>query len=1000
MESVPYSIATWERSVGKDQQDQRGSHRAVVHVAEEADAVHAHLPWRRRDIAPEAKAVIVVDAATSNKIDNVFTLEITNEYGDIAFQPLTVPGDYHIYYLPHSKPRHPMDSASYKYLAPGDTADPEWEKRNGLDGAPSSSLPRARLLRFEARSEWDRFDPMEIPATAKETENFLTAHPDRDYLVFPEDRRFPIRMFEAIPVRWINQDPGNAFTGQAQPGEYYTFQLGIYAARSSVENLKISTALQPKTENRKPKTALTCFNLEGTDWLGRPMEKRFDVPRGRVRALWFGVQIPDDASDSFQGTVTLQPEGGVETTVKIRIDVSGPLLSDHGDSELWRHSRLRWLNSTMGLEDTLVPPFTPLEVSGDRVGCLGREILFGENGLPRSIRSFFRHGELPEKPGEGRELLAGPIRFLVEIGDELVDWQEASDRIVKANDAVLIRESACRAGPLTKRTRLEMEFDGSLHYEISLSAAEPTPIGDIRLEVPFRREIAGYMLGFSRSGGRRPAEWDWEWKEDWSDNMVWLGDPGTGLQCKLITEPGVWQKENLMATGLPETWWNGGKGGAKIRENGDAVLVTAFSGQRLLEPGEPLVFRFRFLVTPFKPIDKRHWGWRIGDALRGSTIKHAHHGISVNPFINYPFVYPDALAAGVRFEREEGSEKVMIYYTVRELSNRAAELWALRSLGDEIFFVGDVRGSASTYEVMGDYGAEAGSEDYYGGYPWLQEHLVAGYSWRWMMPTDAPGEPVDAAIATQPLSRWHNYYIEGLAWLIEHTDIDGIYLDGIGYDREIIKRVRRVLHELKPEDAYINFHSGNSAHDATTHRVTPMSGYMEHLPYISHLHFGEHYDNSESSDYYLIEMSGIPFGLVNEYRGTPHKENPYRGMIYAGAGRQDESRYSLWPFWDDFGIQETEMIGYWEPDCPVRTGREDILATVYRKPGRALIALASWAPDDAEVTLEMDWKSLGLDAGSATLTAPAIEHFQKAATFAPTEAIPVAANKGWLLVVE
>jgi hypothetical protein len=94
------------------------------------------------------------------------------------------------------------------------------------------------------------------------------------------------------------------------------------------------------------------------------------------------------------------------------------------------------------------------------------------------------------------------------------------------------------------------------------------------------------------------------------------------------------------------------------------------------------------------------------------------------------------------------------------------------------------------------------------------------------------------------------------------------------------------------------------------------------------------------------------------------------------------------------------MIGYWEPDCPVRTGREDILATVYRKPGRALIAPARWAPDDAEVTLEMCWKSLGLDAGSATLTAPAIEHFQESATFLPEGTIPVMANKGWLLVVE
>ena len=35
----------------------------------------------------------------------------------------------------------------------------------------------------------------------------------------------------------------------------------------------------------------------------------------------------------------------------------------------------------------------------------------------------------------------------------------------------------------------------------------------------------------------------------------------------------------------------------------------------------------------------------------------------------------------------------------------------------------------------------------------------------------------------------------------------------------------------------------------------------------------------------------------------------------------------------------------------------------------------------------------------ATITAPAIENFQDAATFEPGDAIPVPAGKGWLLVI-
>ena len=99
IETVPYGVGSWEL-------DKRGSHRAVVRVEEPADAVRAFLPWRRRDLAPETKAVIVTDARTGSRIDNVVTLNVTGEYGDIVFQPVTVPGDYHVYYLPHPEPRH------------------------------------------------------------------------------------------------------------------------------------------------------------------------------------------------------------------------------------------------------------------------------------------------------------------------------------------------------------------------------------------------------------------------------------------------------------------------------------------------------------------------------------------------------------------------------------------------------------------------------------------------------------------------------------------------------------------------------------------------------------------------------------------------------------------------------------------------------------------------------------------------------------------------------
>jgi hypothetical protein len=77
-----------------------------------------------------------------------------------------------------------------------------------------------------------------------------------------------------------------------------------------------------------------------------------------------------------------------------------------------------------------------------------------------------------------------------------------------------------------------------------------------------------------------------------------------------------------------------------------------------------------------------------------------------------------------------------------------------------------------------------------GGYSWLQEHLGDDYIAAWYVP-----EIKDAAIVNSGMSRWHNYYVEGMNWLVQNVGIDGIYLDDVAFDRITMKRIKRVLHK-------------------------------------------------------------------------------------------------------------------------------------------------------------------------------------------------------------
>ena len=130
--------------------------------------------------------------------------------------------------------------------------------------------------------------------------------------------------------------------------------------------------------------------------------------------------------------------------------------------------------------------------------------------------------------------------------------------------------------------------------------------------------------------------------------------------------------------------------------------------------------------------------------------------------------------------------------------------------------------------------------------------------------------------------------------------------------------------------------------------------------------------------------------------------NPWRGMLYGMTGRSPRvDNGPLWKLWDSFGMQHSEMIGYWVKDNPVKTNSEKTLATIYRHTGeKTLISLATWEDTDAKVTLSVDWAALGLDPSKVTLYAPEIENFQPETTWKPGDEITVPKGKGLLISVQ
>ena len=508
-QDVPYGFGQWEA-------DSFGTQRAVVVVTGAADAVWAHLEWRRRDQAPDQKDIIVIDARTGLRVANVARVAVNREYGDLVFQPVSGPGEYDIYFQPYTGTfRSPYPKITYR--PPMATADSAWLGRHGLApaaGARRADFPAARVESFQADQEFDSRAPMEVIATRAERERLLARYPGAAYLVFPEDRSHPIRMPTDLPVRWIRTGAGGSFAGSAARGEFYTFQLGVWAARRSLGNVRVrfGPLVQGREGGTIPDSAFRCFHQGGMDWLGRDFVRQIDVDSGRIQALWCGVQVPVGAvAGTYSGALSVTAAGEPATSIRLSLLVSPDTIRNAGDDDPYRMSRLRWLDSRLAEDDGLVPPYTPVTQHGDTVGVLGRRVALGPSGLPVSIRSYFTI-EMTGLSDTAREVLAGPIALVAEDSEgRVLAWQAHGVSVVRQAEGAVAWESASEAGPLSMQVHADLEFDGNLEFSVSLRARESVALGDVRLEIPLARPVARYVMGLGLKGGEAPDSFDWAW---------------------------------------------------------------------------------------------------------------------------------------------------------------------------------------------------------------------------------------------------------------------------------------------------------------------------------------------------------------------------------------------------------------------------------------------------------------------------------------------------------
>ena len=295
----------------------------------------------------------------------------------------------------------------------------------------------------------------------------------------------------------------------------------------------------------------------------------------------------------------------------------------------------------------------------------------------------------------------------------------------------------------------------------------------------------------------------------------------------------------------------------------------------------------------------------------GVEVINLHHALKENPFINLPYTAASLPYLQQFVEQAHREElKVCLYYTIRELSVHAPEFWAFAAMRGEILFPGPGNEARPETAPMGAH-------------PYLQTNCRFGYlsAWAEAVKEGPHAGELDLAVETAPGRRFENYYLEGLRYLLERCPIDGLYLDDISLSREGFRRLGTIFRSIRKCEPILNLHSWNSYNPRFPNygNASPVLRDLHFYPFLSSLWIGEAFDyEGTSPDYYLTEISGLPFGLMSEMldRGG----NPWRGMLFAMTGRLGwlADPRPLWKLFDSFDLAHSRMITFCDAAPAVR----------------------------------------------------------------------------------
>ncbi len=411
-----------------------------------------------------------------------------------------------------------------------------------------------------------------------------------------------------------------------------------------------------------------------------------------------------------------------------------------------------WKGNRLGLDDVVIPPFTPLTVQGRTVGTILRRHVMADNGLWSQVNAL------------GADILSGPMRLEARQGGKPVPVS-ARLTLGPARPTSVTATSAWKAGTLRGRTTSIFDYDGCMKVTLTLAPTK-TPLDSLDLVIPFKDGIAPLMHACgeglrSNYGGFVPK----------GEGTVWTSASAS--------------RDQLLGTFLPYLWVGGPERGLVWFASNDRDWIVDPSGKHpalaLERHGRTLALRVRLVqtraawsaprrivfglqATPVKPMPTDP-DWRLRGVDSGSRFETSLLGMSMYWGADLYGVFPrgrDYALIGKLAAAEKDGKRDAAYFDAYLARNP------------------DIRAEVNSASGVGHAAAVIPYTNLRGDITSTPEWVVHQDEWRRTDFNDRAAGPVAGSIdfSLTPVPSRQEYLLYYYHELLSHG-FDGIYFDNI-----------------------------------------------------------------------------------------------------------------------------------------------------------------------------------------------------------------------------